>query len=431
MIRRLLPFDGPVRVMAVATLITTVGTGLWYSSWAIFFTRSVGLSSDQLAAGITAAGLLGLVVATPVGRLADRVGPREVLMVVTSVQAVAMAAYTLVHGFGTFLAVAAVAITAERAYLGVRMALVTGLIADHEPTGDAEADAAHREEVQRERLDVLAYLRSVNHVGFAVGAALAAVVLQADTRPVYVAMVVLNAATFAAYVALLTRVPRVAPCAAASPDRPVAVVRDVPFLVVTALSSVLALCWGMLSTGVPLWITEHTGAPHWAQAMVVFLNAVGVAAFQRRASRGSDAPERAARAAARAGVLLAVSCLVFAASWHTAGALAVAVLLAAAVIHVVGELLYAASAWGLSIALMPDNAHGEYQGMFAAGTAVVQMVAPALMMLLVVGWGVAGWLVLAGVFLAAGLPTVAVARWAAASRAPVLAPVPAVVGSVR
>lgn len=418
MIDRLLPFDGPVRVMAVATLITTVGTGLWYSSWAIFFTRSVGLSSDQLAAGITAAGLLGLVAATPVGRLADRVGPREVLMVVTAIQAVAIAAYTLVHSFGAFLAVAAVAITAERAYLGVRMALVIGLVPEGGATGDAEADAARHEEVQRERLDVLAYLRSVNHVGFAIGAALAAVVLQADTRPVYVAMVLLNAATFAAYVALLTRVPRVPPCAAGSPDRAVAVVRDLPFLVVTALSSVLALCWGMLSSGVPIWITEHTGAPHWAQAMVVFLNAVGIAVFQRRASRGIDTPERAARAAVRAGGLLAVSCLVFAASWHTAGAVAVAVLLVAAVVHVAGELLYAASAWGLSIALMPDNAHGEYQGMFAAGTAIVQMVAPALMLLLVVDWGVLGWLVLAGVFLAAGLPTVAVTRWAAATRVP-------------
>lgn len=417
MTRRLIPFDGPVRLMAVATLLTTVGTGLWYSSWAIFFTRSVGLSPDELGIGITVAGVVGLLTATPVGRLADRVGPREVLMVVTAVQGAAVAAYTLVHGFASFFAVALVAIVAERSYLGVRMALVTGLV-----DGEAGDDDA-REDLQRRRLDVLAYLRAVNHVGYAVGAALAVVVLSADTRPVYVAMVLLNAATFFAYVAILRWVPRVPPARtrrAPGPTggAPVAVVRDVPYLAITGLSSVLALCWGMLSSGVPLWITHHTGAPRSMAAVVVFLNAVGVALFQRRASRGTDDPLRAARVAARAGAILAASCAVFAASYHGRGAVVVVVLVAAAVVHVVGELLYAASAWGLSIGLMPDDAHGEYQGMFAAGTAAVQMVAPALMMLLLVEWGIAGWFVLGGLFLAAGLPTVAVTRWATRARAP-------------
>jgi len=91
-------------------------------------------------------------------------------------------------------------------------------------------------------------------------------------------------------------------------------------------------------------------------------------------------------------------------------------LLLAGAVHVVGELLFVASSWGLSIALMPPNAPGQYQGMFATGEAAALMAAPALITLLVVTWGQPGWLVLATIFLLATASAIPVTRWAVRTR---------------
>src|SRR5215216_3650042 len=66
----------PLRRLAAGTLLSAVGNGAWYTSWALFLTRSVGLSPAQVGLGMTIAGAVGLLSATPVGWLADRLGAR-------------------------------------------------------------------------------------------------------------------------------------------------------------------------------------------------------------------------------------------------------------------------------------------------------------------------------------------------------------------
>lgn len=79
----------------------------------------------------------------------------------------------------------------------------------------------------------------------------------------------------------------------------------------------------------------------------------------------------------------------------------VALLRAGGVAHLAGELLFVAASWGLSLPLMPTGASGQYQGMFSAGDATAQTVAPVLMTTVVVGWGSPGWLALGALFLLA------------------------------
>jgi hypothetical protein len=118
-----------------------------------------------------------------------------------------------------------------------------------------------------------------------------------------------------------------------------------------------------------------------------------------------------------AGVALAASCLLFALTDGRGGLGAAALLLAAGTLHVVGELLFVAASWGLSIPLMPPEAPGQYQGMFSTGEATAQMVAPAVMTTLVVGWGAPGWIVLGALFVLATAPATAATRWALRTRA--------------
>src|SRR3954469_5451555 len=79
----------PVRRMAVGALVTSVGNGAWYTSWAVFLTRSVGLSPAAVGLGMTLAGGCAILFATPIGHLADRLGPREVFAGLQVVRAAA------------------------------------------------------------------------------------------------------------------------------------------------------------------------------------------------------------------------------------------------------------------------------------------------------------------------------------------------------
>jgi hypothetical protein len=182
------------------------------------------------------------------------------------------------------------------------------------------------------------------------------------------------------------------------------------------LMGVLALCWAMLSSGLPLWVTLHTHAPRSIPAVVVLISSVGIAVLQVRVSRGITAPRAAAIGTLLSGGALAASCLLFALTASGSGVGVIVLMVAAAGLHLAGELLFVASSWGLSVPLMPPDAPGEYQGVFATGEAVALMAAPALMTTLIAGWGQPGWIALALIFLVPAVAAVPVTQWALRTR---------------
>lgn len=63
----------------------------------------------------------------------------------------------------------------------------------------------------------------------------------------------------------------------------------------------------------------------------------------------------------------------------TAGAgFAVAMLAMFAAVHLIGELLHAASGWSLAFAAAPEARQGMYQSFFSAGQSVGESVGPLL-----------------------------------------------------
>ena len=386
---------GSLARLGAGTFVSAVGNGAWYTSWALFLTRSVGLSPAQVGLGMTVAGVVGLLSATPIGWLADRLGAREVFATLLVVQGAAALAYLAVDGLAAFVGTACVA-EAARSGNGARNALVLGLTPR-----------------EQDRLAALGSLRSISHFGWAIGAVAGAVIIGVDSRPAYVALLLLNAASYLVYAGLAMSVPRVA---AAPVRRGLRAIHDRPYLTLAGLMGVLALCWAMMSSGLPLWIALHTDAPRSLSAVIVVLNSLAIALLQVRVSRGIGSPAVAARGAVLSGSLLAASCLLFALSAGWGGAGVVALLVAAGIVHTAGELVFVAASWGLSVRLMPADSPGEYQGVFATGEATALMLAPALMTTLVAGWGQPGWLVLAAIFLVPALAAVPVTRWALRTR---------------
>lgn len=397
-LHRLLPDPGPGRRLAAATFVSTMGNGLFYTASALFFTRSVGLTAGQVGLGLTVAGALGLGAAVPMGHLADRLGPRGLLVALLLLEGAFTLGYVLVGDFPGFLVVACLVTLVDRGANAVRSALIAGVLP---PQG---------------RVRTRAYLRSVTNLGISLGTVGAGVALHFDTRAAYVSLLVLDAASFVVAALLVAGLPRVQPHPGAAAASRTAALRDRPFLAVTGLNALLAVHYGLLELAVPLWIAERTSAPRWSVAAVMLVNTVMCVLFQVRASRGTEQIDAAARASRRGGLLLAVSCALFAGAAGRSPLVAVAVLLVAALVQVLGELAQAAGSWGLGFGLAPDHLQGQYQGVFSTGFSISSMLAPVVVVTLAVGWGTPGWLLIGACFVAAGVAMVPVARWAQSTR---------------
>jgi len=70
-------FSPAVRRLIAATLVNTLGNGVYAAVAALYLTRAVGLSVAHVGVGLTVAALVGLVASTPLGVVADRLGPNR------------------------------------------------------------------------------------------------------------------------------------------------------------------------------------------------------------------------------------------------------------------------------------------------------------------------------------------------------------------
>ncbi|GKQ38600.1 MFS transporter [Streptomyces sp. A012304] len=387
----------PQRLLALAQLSNSVGDGAYYTTSALYFTQVAGLAPARVGLGLTLGWAVGSLAGVPLGRLADRRGPRGTAVLLALATALAVASFTLVRGFLPFVLVACGYAAAQSGLAAARQALLAGLV----PAG--------------ERTGLLAWLQATLNAGLAVGAGLGGLALHAGTREAYLAVFVADAVSFLVCALLLAGLPAVA----AGPVRPrgrLGVLRDRPYAVVALLNTVLLLRLPLLSLVLPLWITSRTGAPAWLVSALFVLNTAAVTVFQVRAARGVTGVDSASRVLRRSGWVMAAACAVFALSAGASPWVAAGVLVLGAVLQVVAEMGQSAGSWQLSFELAPADRVGEYQGFFGTGVTVARTLGPLMLTWLLVEWGTPGWLLLGGVTLAASYGVGPAARWAAAGR---------------
>lgn len=391
-----LPEPGPQRTFAIATLVNTVGKGAFMTVGVLYFIRAVHLPADQVGVGLSAAGFVAVLVGIVVGHLADRLGARGVYVATLIGSSAAMAAFTAVHGFWGFLAVATLATCAQGAGLVARGPII---------------NRYGGERPQRFR----AYIRSVSNVGMSVGAALAGWVAQVDTRRAYVLLVGAIAVTWLLSAVIVLRVPAVPAQAVRRGPRWIAL-RDRPYLVLSLLDGMLSIQYRVMSVAIPLWLIQATAAPRWMISAIVLTNTFIVVFFQVRAGREVDTPRAGGRALRRSGVAFLVSCAVLSLASGVSAWLAAALLLAAAMVHSVGELWQAAGGFEISFELAPEHAQGQYLGVFGIGMGLADSIGPALLTTVCIGWGAPGWYLMGAIFLVTGLLVPSAVRWAERTR---------------
>lgn len=386
-------------------LVDAVGTGAFLAVSVLFVTRTVHLSPAELGLGLTMSAAIALGTAVPIGVLADRIGPRQVLVRVSLWRCGCFVAYPFVRNLWQFLTVVCLLGLADKAAAPMEQALV----------GQAVTAA--------ERIRVMAVLRAVRNVGLSAGAMLGGVGLLVDTRTGYAAILLANAASFAVLAALAGRLPLLtAPATGLRRRFSTSVFRDGPFLAFTAVSAVLTIHMTLLSMGLPLWIIGHSHVPPPVIAPLLVVNTVLAVAFQVRASRGTDTVVAASGALRRAGIALAACCLLLIAVPRLSTAPAVVLLLAAMVALTAGELWQSAGGWGASYLLAQPGQDGVYLSVFWLGVALQQIAAPVVLTQ-VEAAGTVGWLALGAVLAGSGLLAPAVGRWALARASARIEPV--------
>lgn len=414
------PEDRNQRLLALSTIVNTVGMGMFLSAGTIFLIRSAGLSPTAAGVGLTVGSLCGFGAGVLIGDQADRRGAREVVIGCMLVEAAASVSLLLVHSLWSLLIVATAAAVGRAGTASARGAMI-GVLA---------------EEGKGARLRT--YLRAVTNVGLAVGTLGAAAVLAADTRPAYVAMILTDTITFLIACLILSRLPHIPPTRTATKaDKKAATdgaadgtdgegdgrrwlaFRDVRYLSLISASSVASLQYWVLVQALPVWIVLRTTAPRWLAAIVLFVEAGLVAVSQVPATRSIDGPRSAARLLALSGPLFVVSWIMMAAAAGPAAWIAAVLLLAGVVVHSLAEVWQAAGAFELSFALAKPEAQGQYQGVFGLGHGLVEALAPIIVISACISWGKPGWLVLGVVVTAGGFACALIERMS--SRVPVSA----------
>ncbi|MEU0335439.1 MFS transporter [Streptomyces sp. NPDC006193] len=379
----------PLLLLSAATLVNTVGNGMFVATSILFFTHVRGIPPQQLGIGLTVAGIFGIVAGYPVGILADRLGTVRVLTTLLIAEGIGVTGYLFVSSFPAFLAAVAAVTFLDQGAISVRNALV------YEVFPPAE------------RLRGRAYIRAIGNAGTGLGAALAAIALVADTPLAYSTLIAVDAATFLITAGFMAKIRSVRPGDQREPhakagSASVNPLRNPPFVGLTLLSAILALHIAILQTGLPLWVTTATKAPPIIISGCLILNTALVILLQVRLSRGLDDPKRATTACFRSGVSFAVACAAFgcAAFFGQLGS-SVLILMGAAVLTL-GEIQSSAGVWSLSFTLGNSTASSSYQGVLNSGTATGALLGPIAVTSFVLPLRVPGWLTIAVLFFLAG-----------------------------
>ncbi len=99
---RLRPPVGPQRVLALAQLTNSVGDGAYYVTSALLHACR-GADPARVGLGLTVAWAIGSLVGVPLGRLADRRGPRGTAVLLALATGAAVASFLVVRGFLPFV----------------------------------------------------------------------------------------------------------------------------------------------------------------------------------------------------------------------------------------------------------------------------------------------------------------------------------------
>jgi len=383
----IVPRTGTGRRFALIAMIDSLGTGMFYASAALYFTRVVGLTGVQVGVGLSIAGVVGFLGVVPLGMLADRVRAGRIYVALQLWRAAGFAAYCLVGTFPMFVLIACAIGLADAAVPPISQAVVGAAVSPED------------------RVGTRAKVRAVRNIGFGAGALLAAAAIQHGSKVFFVALIAGNAASFLIAALLLWRigVTRLVTVGKSAKGTRPTIIADARYIAAAVLNGVLSVHMTLLSLALPLWIALHTKVPIATFGILYVLNTAMATLLQARFARPADKLRGAVACAVLAGGSLAAFGVVTQVMGQVhVVVLAIVLAVIAAVLLTFGEMWQSAAGWTISYELARPERRAQYLSTFQMGTAVQAAAAPWVLTRLVMP-NPHGWLIFAGLIGVAGL----------------------------
>jgi hypothetical protein len=397
-LRSLVPSSRDQRVYLLATVTSTYGTGLIITAMTLYALKVVHLTAAHTGLAMTIGGLVSLTASMPIGRLADRRGPRDVYRLALLVWAGAALGYVfLAHSFVSFLIVTTVEGLALNSSATANVALLRRVGGSGATTFRSQSTA-------------------LLNLGMLLGVATAGIGIEINTATAYRALLLGNAASCLIGVAILGWLPRYQPLPGAREESPFTALRDRPFVAYTVLSGAMYMQYLVLILLLPVWVVFHTSAPRWSVSAFMIVNTVIVVLFQVRVGKKVQTLRQGGAAFRRSGVIFLVSCSAMGLATGLPAWAALLLLAAAAVVHTYGELWQSSGMFAMDFGLAPPHAQGQYQGLAGMGNFAGQALSPLVLVGLVFSAGRLGFILLGAWFAVLGLAGPAIARWGERTR---------------
>jgi MFS family permease len=353
----------PVWMLQAGGLANMFGNGVVVPFLIIYLHNVRGISLG-VAGLIAASNSLAALVSGPLaGSLADRIGARQTLIGALIVMAGAFSLFPLIRNPWDAFALNALAGLGSGAFWPSQGALLTAL------TPRTRRHAAFAQQ------------RVTMNLGIGLGAVVGGLIATTSEPSSFTVLFLLDAATFVAFAAILTRIPN----PAREPQPPErerggysVVLRDRPFMSFIVLNTVfIAVSIALMSEFFPVFAKNEAGVTESQIGLIFFFNTLLIVILQLPIAKLQEGRRRM-KALTGMAVLFAVTWLIVMAGglWFEREA-ATAVFAVAFLIFAVGECLHGTVQGPLVSDLAPRRLLGRYMALSASSWQVAFVIAPA------------------------------------------------------
>jgi MFS family permease len=365
-------------VLVGALVVDSIGTGLFLPLSLVYFVRLTPVPLAVVGVVLSIAGLIPLPVPIWAGWLADRIGPKPVVVGSQVLQAVGYAAFTMVQEpVGILLAAATVGVGVRFFWSGV-FALLADFAEGDALLDDRRGDARRRATGGRSKDSWFTLANIARTVGLAVGGLLTGVLVASGAPAAYRTTAWCAAASFvlaALLLALAVHAPHIRLQGDDAGPGYAGLLRDRPFLALILVNTALALSSFFLPLALPTVVARQLGAPSWVTSVLLAANAVLVALLSAPLVRRAGGRRRT-RALVLAGVLWAAGSLLLALLAATGSELLLPLLVIGTVLFTVAESIHAPLSQTLAEAVAPAASRGRYLATFQYSFAIASIVGP-------------------------------------------------------